>query len=99
MKKLLILAAFLGLGYVGVQAQTAAPAKPATQQPATVQTGQKADVPATNVSTADDAETKAVETKKKGSGCSSEQKSCGKSSAKKSCCSSKKQATTSSTNQ
>jgi hypothetical protein len=96
MKKLLILAAFLGLGYVGAQAQTAAPAKP--QPAATVQSSQKAEVaPVVNVDATEDVEAKAVETKKKGAGCSSEQKSCGKATAKKSCCSSKKQATTTST--
>ena len=93
MKKLLILAAFLGLGYVGVQAQNATPAKPA---PATVQPAQqKAEAaPVVNADVTDDAEAKGAEAKKKGAGCSSEQKSCGKASAKKSCCSSKKQATT-----
>lgn len=93
MKKLLILAAFLGFGYVGVHAQNTTPAKPA---PATVQpTQQKAEAPpVVNVDVTDDAEAKAAEVKKKGAACASEQKSCGKASAKKSCCSSKKQATT-----
>jgi hypothetical protein len=91
MKKLLILAAFLGLSYVGVQAQTAAPA-PAKQQPsATVQPSQKADVKV-DVVDADltDKEEKKSESHKKGSGCS-EQKSCDKKSGKKACCSEKKQ--------
>ncbi|TAE85819.1 MAG: hypothetical protein EAY81_06190 [Bacteroidetes bacterium] len=93
MKKLFILAAFLGFGYVGAQAQNATPAKPA---PATVQPAQqKAEVaPVVNVDLTDDAEAKTAEAKKKGASCSSEQKSCGKASAKKACCSSKKQATT-----
>jgi hypothetical protein len=86
MKKLFILTAFLGLGYVGVQAQTVAPSKPAQQAPKTV-------APATTntkVEVTDATEAAAVTPTKKE--CSTEtQKSCtpAKSSKKGACCSKK----------
>lgn len=87
MKKLLVLAAFLGFGYVAVQAQTVAPASVA-QQPKAV-SNKPAEAKATvNIAEAPAAAT--IETKKECS--TAEKKSCSSASGKKSCCSSKKSA-------
>lgn len=91
MKKLLVLVAFLGLGYVGVQAQTVAPAK---------QEANKAPKSATvrndaNVGPQEDALPAADQKKEKQNCSTAEKKSCGSSSSssgKKSCCSHKKEA-------
>lgn len=91
MKKLLVLVAFLGLGYAGVQAQTVAPAKQeATKAPQS--TSVRNDV---NVGPQEDALPAADQKKDKQHCSSAEKKSCGSSSSssgKKSCCSHKKEA-------
>lgn len=91
MKKLLVLVAFLGLTYVGVNAQTAAPASPAQQAPKAVSAKPapvKADAKV-EINEVVPVEAK-TETKKECS--AAEKKSCGSASGKKSCCSSKKAA-------
>ncbi len=86
MKKLLVLAAFLGFGYVGVNAQTVAPKKQ-TPKAQVVQNEVKP-AQATPVVMED-----AVPAESKAKDCApSEKKECG-STKKKSCCSSKKKTT------
>ncbi len=85
MKKLLVLAAFLGLGYVGVNAQTVAPKKEAPK--AKVVSNEVKPANTTPVVMEDALPAEKAEKKH----CApSEKKSCGKSTGKKSCCSSKK---------
>lgn len=90
MKKLLVLAAFLGLGYVSVNAQTVAPSTPAKQAPKAAVTNDKAEI--TEVNTSNSGEAKTTATKKECS--TSEKKSCSSASGKKSCCASKGHGTT-----
>lgn len=96
MKKLLILTAFLGLGYVGVNAQTVAPSSPAQQAPKSVSANKpvavKAD--ANNVEIANDVIPAPAKTEAKKECSTAEKKSCGSgsTSGKKSCCSGKKTA-------
>lgn len=93
MKKLIILAAFLGLGYVGVNAQNVAPSKAtpaATQAPKMVESSNATVTAPTSEDAVVDATAKSD---KKGKHCSTEEKkNCAPANGKKSCCSSKKQA-------
>jgi hypothetical protein len=90
MKKLLVLAAFLGLGYVGVNAQTVAPKKEAPK--AQVVSNEVKHEITTPVVMEDALPAEKAEKKH----CApSDKKECGTgTSKKKSCCSSKKEATT-----
>jgi hypothetical protein len=91
MKKLLVLAAFLGLGYVGVNAQTVAPKKEAPK--AQVVRNEVKPENTTPVVMEDALPGEKVAEKKH---CApSDKKECGTSTnKKKSCCSTKKEATT-----
>ncbi len=88
MKKLLVLAAFLGLGYVGVNAQTVAPKKEAPK--AKVVSNETKPASTTPVVMEDALPAEKAEKKH----CApSDKKECG-TSKKKSCCSTKKETTT-----
>ena len=91
MKKLLVLAAFLGLGYVGVNAQTVAPKKEAPKAKVVSNEVKPANTTPVVMEDALPAE-KAAEKKQ----CApSDKKECGTgTSKKKSCCSTKKETTT-----
>lgn len=91
MKKLLVLTAFLGLGYVGVNAQTAAPAQQAPKSVAAKPAPVKADANA-EMKTEVVAVEAAAKTEAKKECSAAEKKSCGSASGKKSCCSGKKPA-------
>lgn len=85
MKKLALVIAFIGIGYLGVNAQNA-PKKEVKPAPAATAV---ADVPADVKPT----EAAASSDSNKKSGCSAEEKkNCGSSTGKKSCCSKKSEA-------
>jgi hypothetical protein len=90
MKKLLVLAAFLGLGYVGVNAQTVAPKK---ETPKSKVVSNETKPASTTPVVMEDA--LPAEKAEKKSCAPSDKKECGSgTSKKKSCCSTKKESTT-----
>ena len=92
MKKLIILATFLGLGYVGVNAQNVAPSKAPTT-PQTTKMVESSNATVTAPINEDAVVDATAKTDKKGKQCSTEEKkNCAPANGNKSCCSSKKQA-------